>query len=251
MSPSLTTFLFEAANFLVLAGVLGWIFFKPVRHALAERQARFEADAIQAAEKLAEAEKLQQEMNTSRANLQVELNELRARELESARRQAEQIVDDARKAAERELEMSRRQSAQITNAQRDTLADVSATAAAETVGQLLDKISGPELQAALIVSACRQLEEWSPDTLAPVTIESNQPLAQDQQAALRKVLGSAAATAVFKTSDGLGAGVRISTSNGLIDASVRGLAQFARHSLVKEMSRRANNHNPLQSANDA
>ena len=27
VSPSLTTFLFEAANFLVLAGVLGWLFF--------------------------------------------------------------------------------------------------------------------------------------------------------------------------------------------------------------------------------
>jgi F-type H+-transporting ATPase subunit beta len=42
---------------------------------------------------------------------------------------------------------------------------------------------------------------------------------------------------------------RISTGKGLIDASVSGLTQFARHSLVKEMTRRANNHNPLQRTN--
>ena len=39
MSPTLTTFLFEAANFLVLAAVLGWLFFKPVRQALADHRA--------------------------------------------------------------------------------------------------------------------------------------------------------------------------------------------------------------------
>ncbi|NJN47909.1 MAG: hypothetical protein HC808_17125, partial [Candidatus Competibacteraceae bacterium] len=49
----MATFLFEAANFLVLAGVLGWLFFKPVRQALIDRQVKFEADAVQAAEKLA------------------------------------------------------------------------------------------------------------------------------------------------------------------------------------------------------
>ncbi len=50
--------------------------------------------------------------------------------------------------------------------------------------------------------------------------------------------------------DGLGDGVRISTGKGLIDASVKGLVQFASQSLVKEMSHRANNHNPLQNINN-
>jgi F0F1-type ATP synthase membrane subunit b/b' len=247
----LTTFLFEAANFLVLAAVLGWLFFKPVRKALADRRAKFEADTLQAADKLAEAAKTQQDIDVIRANLQAELNELRTRELEAARRRAEQILADARTAAEREREMSRRQAARMSDKQRDTLAEVSATAAAETVGRLLEQIRGPELQSALIESACKQLGSLPPDALRPVKIETGQPLSPEQLAALNSALGPAAAAADFRTVDGLGAGVRISTGSGLIDASVSGLAQFARQSLVKEMKRRANNDNPLQSVNDA
>ena len=41
MSPELTNFLFEAANVLTLAAVLGWLFFEPVRAQLdKERAAR-------------------------------------------------------------------------------------------------------------------------------------------------------------------------------------------------------------------
>lgn len=249
MSPTLTTFLFEAANFLVLAGMLGWLFFQPVRQALADRHAKFEADAVQATQKLAEAEKVQQDIDAARANLQTELNALRTRELEAARRQANHILADAHATAERERETSRRQAARMSDTQRDTLAEVAAAAAAETVGRLLEQIDGPDLQAALIESACQQLGALPQDALAPVKIESAQPLSPQQRTALENALGPAADGADFRTVDGLKAGVRISTAKGLIDASVSGLAQFARHSLVKEMTRRANNHNPLQRSN--
>lgn len=251
MSPTLTTFLFEAANFLVLAALLGWFFFQPVRQALADRRVKFEADAVQAEQELAQAKKLQQDIDATRANLQAELNTLRSRELEAARRQAAQILTDAHTAAEREREMSRRQAAQMSDTQRDTLAEVAAAAAAETVGRLLEQIGGPDLQAALIQSACQQLGALPQDAIAPVKIESAQPLSPQQRTALENALGPAANGADFRTVDGLETGVRISTGKGLIDASVSGLAQFARQSLLKEMKRRANNHNPLQSTNDA
>ncbi|MCA9142649.1 MAG: F0F1 ATP synthase subunit delta [Planctomycetaceae bacterium] len=251
MSPTLTTFLFEAVNFIVLTAVLGWLFFKPVRQALSERRAKFEAETQQAAQKLAEAERMQRDIDATRANLQAELNELRSRELESVRRQAEQILTEARIAAERQREISRRQAAQMSETQRDTLAEVAATAAAETVGRLFEQIGGPELQSALIESACQQLRSLPQRTIAPVKIESALPLSPEQLAALNDALGPAASGADFRTVDGLGAGVRIATGQGLIDASVSGLTQFARQSLVQEMKRLANNHNPLQSVNDA
>ena len=40
MNETLATFLFEVANFLVLAVVLAWLFFNPVRKVLADRQAK-------------------------------------------------------------------------------------------------------------------------------------------------------------------------------------------------------------------
>ncbi|MEZ5583355.1 MAG: hypothetical protein R3F37_11940 [Candidatus Competibacteraceae bacterium] len=253
MSPTWATFLFEAANFLVLAGVLGWLFFKPVRQALADQRAKFEADAVLAAEKLATAEQAQQEIEATRTNLQSELTALRTRELEAARRQAEQILAEARAAAEREREISHRQAARMADRLRDRLAEVSAIAAAETVGCLLKQIggSGSNLHSALIESACQQLGSLPPNALLPVTVESAEPLSPEHLAALHSALGPAADAADFRTVDGLGAGVRISTGKGLIDASVSGLTQFARQALVKAMNHRENNRNPLQSTNDA
>lgn len=251
MSPTLTTFLFESANFLVLAFVLGWLFFKPVRQALVDRRAAFEAESEEAANKLTVANRRQQEIEAAHANLQSELDELRSQELEAAKQQAEQILSAARTAAEREREMSRRQAARMSDTQRDRLAEVVASATAETVGRFIDQIGGPELQSALIASACEQLGTLPLDGIAPVTIESGQPLATEQKVRINNALGPAASGADFRTTNGLGAGIRIATRKGLIDASVSGLTQFARQSLVAEMNRRANNHDFLPGTDDA
>jgi F0F1-type ATP synthase membrane subunit b/b' len=251
VSPTLTTFLFETANFLVLAAVLGWLFFKPVRQALADRQAKFESETRLAAKKLAEAEQAQQEINATRANLQAELNEQRAREFASVKKQADELLDEARAIAKRESDISRRLAARMSDTQKETLAQVAAAAAGNTVGHLLEQIRGPELHAALVESACEQLRSLPKEEISPVKVESTQTLSTEQLSKLRDELGSAADGADFRTIDGLGAGIRISTGKGLIDASVSGLSQFARQSLVSEMSLRANNHNPLQDSNDA
>ena len=179
------------------------------------------------------------------------MNELRTRELEAARQQADQILTDARSVAARERELSHRQAAQMSDTQRDTLAEVSAAAAREHRRSVAHQIGGPELQSALIESACQQLRSLPQDGISPVKVESTQPLSPDQIASLKNALGPAADAADFRTVDDLGDGVRVSTGKGLIDATVGGLVQFASQSLVTEMSRRANNHNPLQSINDA
>ncbi|MCA9137204.1 MAG: F0F1 ATP synthase subunit delta [Planctomycetales bacterium] len=250
MSATLATFLFESANFLVLAAALGWLFFKPVRQALADHRNKFEADNRLAADKLAEATRMQQEIQTTKDALQLELQEFRTKEMELAQQKAQQIVAEARGQAEREREARRREAAQMSDTQRDTLAEVSAAAAADTVGRLLTQIGGPDLQSALINSACVQLREISSGEIAPVKIESKEPLSDDQIALLRSALGSSADATDFRVDEGLGDGVRITTGKGLIDASVRGLVQYASQSLIKEMGLRANHHNRLQHAGD-
>lgn len=250
MSATLVTFLFESANFLVLAAALSWFFFKPVRQALIDHRSKFEADNRQAAEKLAEAGQMQQEIKQAHADLQAELQSLRTKELEAAHQQAEKIIADARGQADREQELRRREFAQMTDMQRDTLAEVSAAAAAETVGRLLTEIGGPDLQSALIGSACAQLREMPAGEISPVKVESAEPLSNEHMTLLRDAIGAAADTADYRVIDGFGDGIRITTGKGLIDASVNGLVQFASQSLVKEMGLRANHHNPLQHVND-
>jgi len=250
VSPTLTTFLFELANFLLLATGLGWFFFQPVRQALHERRAKLVAEAQEAANKLAAAAQAQQDMEAVRAHLQEELHALRSRETEAARQQAAELLANARRTTERELEAARRQAAHISEMERDTLAQVAAAAAAETVGKLLAQISGPELQSALIASACDQIRSLPREAMGPVKVESAGALSREQRAAIEDALGAAALGADFRTVDDLAGGVRISTGKGLIDASVRGLASFARQTLVKELNHRANNHNPLQVGHD-
>jgi F0F1-type ATP synthase membrane subunit b/b' len=218
---------------------------------LADHHAKFEADNQQAAQRLAEAENTKQEMDAARENLQAELNEHRSSEMEAIQRQSEQTLAEARTAAQRELEQSHLQASRMSETQRDRLAEVSATAAAQAVGRLLEQIGGPDLQSALVDSACQQLASLPHDTLGSVKVESTRPLSPEQLSALSTALGPAADGADFRTVDGLGDGVRISTSKGLIDASVKGLVQFASQSLVKEMGRLTSNHNPLQNVNDA
>lgn len=246
MSPTVVTFLFEAANFLVLAVALSWLFFKPVRKSITDYREKLESDSRLAAEKLAAAEAVQQEMNNERTRLETELNQRRHREIEAAQQQAARILADARSVADQEIEKSHRQASRMSENQRDRLAEVSAAAAAEAVGQLLRQLGGPDLQAALVQLACRQLETLSAKNLAPVKIESAHELSAEQFSMLRHAIGTHAASADFRIVDSLGAGVRIYTAQGLVDASASGLAHFARQSLVKEMQHRANNHNPWQ-----
>ncbi len=250
MTPTITTFLFEIANFLVLLGVLGYFFFKPVRQALDDRRQRFAAEDQQAAQKLAEAQQLQQRLATEHARLQQELNEMRRRETEAAAKQAAQILADARDAADRERAQSQLQLARLGDRQRDSLAEASALAAGETVGRLLDSLNAHDLQAMLVESACQQLGSLPQTSLGKVKIESAHPLAAEHYKSLMHALGPAADAADFRTVNGLGAGVRISTGSGLIDASVSGLANFAKQSLLKEMRHRSANHTSEASAHD-
>jgi hypothetical protein len=192
---------------------------------------------------------MQQQIDAVHRQQQAELNELRTRELAAAKRQADQIFADARAAAEREHERSLRQATQMAQTQQDTLAEVAATSAAEMVGQLLKQIGGPDLHAALVQSACQQVGKLPQDALAPVKVESALPLAADQRAALDAALGPAATGADYRTVGELGAGVRLMTAQGLIDASASGLATFARQALIQEMNLRTNSHNPLLMAN--
>ena len=58
MNESLWTFAFELANFVALAALLSWLFFKPVRKAVEHQRARTQRIEQNAEQKLAEAENL-------------------------------------------------------------------------------------------------------------------------------------------------------------------------------------------------
>jgi F-type H+-transporting ATPase subunit b len=227
--------LFEAANFLVLAGVLAWLFFRPVREALERRRTQQQTQADDAAAKLAEAERMRAEMEQRFSDLDHELEQRRDQSRVAAEQQAAQLVHDARESARRETETAKRRLAHLERAQLEHLARVIAETAGVSIDRLLRQLDQPALDHVLTAAACREIRSFDGNSLAPVRIESAHPLDEADHNALMAVLGSAAESAEFHVIEDLGMGLRVSTSRGLVDVSSAGLSTFAQQQLARQL----------------
>lgn len=235
MNDSLWTFVFQTANFVVLAALLAWLFFEPVRRALESQQAKGRRLEEDAERKLADAESHWQEVESQRRALASELEAMRDKVREKAKQEAEQILAEARARADQEQAALKRDALHIERAQLTKIARAVAGATHDAMQRLLRQMQGPELEQALLRTACREVQTLSNNSLAPVTVESAAPLDDEGQRLIRSSLRAAAKSVSFRVAPELDAGLRISTAHGLIDASAAGLAQFAEQSLAAEM----------------
>jgi hypothetical protein len=187
------------------------------------------------AAKRAEVERLQEAIQQRSAVLEAELEHLRQSALAAAQQEAERIRAAARADAERAREDARHRLAYLEEAQLERLAAAVATVAGASVQRLLQQLGGPDLERGLARAACRTLQVFGGEALGAVTVESAHPLDQETMTALTTVLGDATRTTVFRVTPTLGAGLRIITSHGLIDASATGLAAFAQRMLTAQL----------------
>ncbi|MCA9177941.1 MAG: hypothetical protein KDB14_25935 [Planctomycetales bacterium] len=249
MTDSIWTFVFETLNFAALAGVLAWLFFKPVRAALQEEQARAERLQQEAVDKADKADQLLREQDAKRQSLGDELDAMRDAARAAAKLEAEQLLRDARARIEHERANLRREAVNIERSQVAKLAEAVAEATHLAVQKLLGQIGGPDLDRALLSAGCRELQQFSDGSLAGVTVESAKALSDEEQAQLRGALGDEPPQ--LRLAPELIAGVRISTSRGLIDASVAGLSEYARQLLVTEMDSLLSDEGPAEEHPDA
>ncbi len=232
MSPSLTTFLFEAANFVVLAAALGWAFFRPVQDAIERRRASLERERQEAERTRAAAERRLAEAEARRGEVEASLEPLRMEARREAERQAATIVEGARKQADRERARLETELAALRREHARTVARDAAAAARTLVMRLLAEIGGPDLDAALARAACQRLAALLPARCAgSVEIETARPLDDEMRARFVETIGPAA-TVRDRVVPELGAGVRIITPAGLVDASAAGLAAWAEQELA-------------------
>ena len=243
MSATWVTFLFEAANFVLLAALLGWLFFRPVRDALERRRSELEGEQRAATDARAEAERALQDIRARRTELEDSLEELRGRVRREAEDERDSFIEAARAQAQRERESLKEDLVSLRRAQASSLARDSAFAAKEIVVRLLEKMDGPDLEHTLLRASCRQLEMLrSSGPLAPVIIESVYPLDEAALAAVAEAAGVEAADTTHRVDPHLVAGVRILTAGGLVDASVAGLAAQAERVLVNQLDQDSSNH---------
>ncbi|WNG23195.1 hypothetical protein F0U62_03445 [Cystobacter fuscus] len=231
MSPGLSTFLVEAINFLLLAGALGWLLFKPIRRALEAEQSEHAEQERRVAERQQETERMRAEVEAHRAALTREFERMAEEAREAAAKQAEALLAEARARAEQEREALQRELKRREQAWREGLEGEAATLASRAVLRLLEWLSGPELDTALARAACRELQSLATHGgWGQVVVESAQPLSPEARALVDSALAGAPGVE-FRSAPRLGAGLRILTGAGLVDASASGLAAYAERAL--------------------
>ncbi|HEX4996776.1 MAG TPA: hypothetical protein VFY29_01025 [Terriglobia bacterium] len=235
MSPTVSTFLLEAVNFLILAAALSWVLFKPVRRALEDRRAAENRRRAEAEARLQEAESARDAALEERRHLRSELDGMRSEALAASQKEAADIRAAAVAAATREEENARRRVARLDQSELEQTAEAAAAAARELVRKLLTDIDGPDLEAALVRAACRELERLGGSGLLPVAVESAVPLPSDARAAIGKAAGAGEAV-TFVVRPDLGAGLRIRTARGEIDASATGFSIYTQRELERHLA---------------
>ena len=235
MSPALSTFLFEAANFLILAGVLAWLLFRPVRAAIEQRREAVAREGQQAAEKLADAERMRFEIADRLQKLDEELRIQREASRQNAARESERILAEAREAAQRERAALKRQMAYLEHARVERLSQIIAAATGQAVGRLLQDIAKTDLDMALLNEGRRRLASINGKPIGPVMIESARNLSDEERGSLENAIKLPGQAVEFRVAEDLKVGLRISTNQGLIDLSGTGLAEFAERSLAAQL----------------
>jgi len=222
VTPVFANFLFEAANFLVLAAALGWLLFKPVRAALDAERGRYAQLEGQVSALREEAEKREREAREAHAKLAGELEEQRAAVLGAAESDALRIRDEARRSQADHLRSLQRNSEAARRAQSVELADTLGRIAAASLRRLLDAFDGPSLDAALLRAASKQIGELPLAARRAAVVESARPLDDAGRAALRALLDG---DFVERVAPDLGAGIRVTTPQGQVDGSALALAR--------------------------
>jgi F0F1-type ATP synthase membrane subunit b/b' len=233
VSPRWVTFLFETANFLLLAALLGWAFFRPVRGALERRRAALEAEEREAAEGRAQAERALAEAAARQSELERSYASLRERVREETERERLRVLGAAREQAQRERETLETELAALRRGQAKRIATDAAAAARGVVVRLLERIDGPDLQQALAAAASREFAKLAAaGPVDPVIVEFADALEPAVVDALANAAGIPGSEVSARRVPELGAGIRILTARGLIDASAAGLAAHAERALV-------------------
>lgn len=235
MSPALSTFLLEAANFLILASVLSWVLFKPVRKAVQDRRALQEQKEAEIEARLKEGEVLREEALEQRRKLEAELDGIRQEAAAAAANEAEAIRSKAVEAARREQENLRHQLAHLEQSRIEKLGESAAGAARDVVEKLLTDIDGPDLERALLRAACNELRRLGRGNIGLVVVESATPLGPEARTEIESAVNGAG-DVQFVSRPELRAGVRIRTAQGLVDASAAGLSAYAQKALVRQMA---------------
>jgi len=244
---SLTTFILEIINFLILVWILKRFLYKPVLDVIARRRAGIEKTMADAKALHLEAEQLQQQYQNQLAEVEQQrqqAHESLTHELETQRRQklAQLQAELLQQQEKTRVALARQQAEQLRDLETKAL-----KLGARFASRLLQNGAGPDTQVRLIELLNNELSQLPAErvnsireflTKQPqaITIVSAYPLSNPQRQALEQALSTLnlVTTSVnYQTDVNLGAGVRISVGAWALALNLRdelqGFAEFTQH----------------------
>ena len=232
MSPAVANFLFEAGNLALLAGGLGWLLFRPVRRALDDERARHDKLGEEATRLRSEADALAKEARAVRDAADREAEQRRIEARAAAQKEADRVIEEAREREARDRQRFERELESGRQAQTAALAETVGRLAAQSVRRLLETIDGPALDLALVRAARAELGALPAPARGAALVESPRPLEPEARRLLEEVLGPGFQQRVVAD---LGAGVRITTPQGQVDASALSIGREAARRVAAAM----------------
>jgi F-type H+-transporting ATPase subunit b len=241
MKFSITTFIIQVINFVLLSYILYRVLYRPLRNIMEKRRRLVMEDIDRAVRMKEDAINIKEKYE----GLVKEVDNLRKREMEKAVEKAEEakaaILERAAREARQEKEKA---AAVIENQHREMMAKLQADAAlvsAELASRLLSSLADEALHKKLVAMMLRELEEHPPAVPergvegVKAVVSSAYPLAGPDSDSLDTLLKDYIGPAVVierKVEPELIAGVRLWLDGYVLDGSLKGqLAAFRERAL--------------------
>jgi F-type H+-transporting ATPase subunit b len=224
----------QALNFLVLVWLMKRFLYKPILHAIDEREKLVAAELADAAAKEAEAKKERDLFQRKNEEFDQKRGALLSQATEQARAERERLFDQARKAAE--AFSAKRQEA-LLNEEHSLKEDISRRTREEVFGiarKVLADLAGASLEERMVEVFVRRLHALGPEEIGrlakaleakngPLTVRTTSELTPTQcaeaEGAIKEMLGQENQVR-FETAPGLISGIELSADGEKVGWSV-------------------------------
>jgi F-type H+-transporting ATPase subunit b len=233
------TIAFQIINFLILAGGLYYLLFRPVMSRVRERRAEKREMMEQIREEREEAERLRDELEERLSDAEEEADEIITEAQKRAEAQRQEMLEDVEAEIERMLADAREDVRQMRHQAVEEFHDELVDAILDVSTEMIEQAAPPELHDKLVEQLADRIWEMGQKEMERVRafrrslgertptahVTTAQSLSSEQQGELARTFTALADRNVdieVKTDPELGAGVRVRLGDIVVDNSIGG-----------------------------
>jgi F-type H+-transporting ATPase subunit b len=255
LDPNLTTVVFQIVNFLVLAGLLYLLFFKPVMRKVRARVAEKERLMAKLVEDQAQAARLRAELQRRMADLDEETAQIISEAREQAETERVAVLRQAQQEVEHLLVEAQMDAFRVRQQAVDEFHDQFLDAILEISAQVVGRVAPADLHEAMVKQLTDRIRDMGRHESArvealrrslgertpTVTISSARPLSPELQELLVRTfsaLTDRTPRLEVRTDPSLALGMRVRVGDMMVDNSMAGQLAGLRESVSQSLKER-------------